>query len=131
MRYPAKERAMIHALLSRLPSALTHLSRFRADTNANVAPIFAIAIIPVLGLTGSAVDYSRANSIKLAMQAAADATALNLVQNALFLPSGDVSGTATSVFKASFSRPDATQLQISAQSTSGGVVTVTATAQMA
>ena len=28
------------------------------------APVFAIALIPVLGLTGSAVDYSRANSIR-------------------------------------------------------------------
>src|SRR4051795_12790826 len=79
----------------------------------------------------SAMDYTRANSIKSAMQAAADATALKLVQNALSLPSGDVSATADPVFKASFSRPDAAQLQISAQSTSSGVVTVTATAQMA
>ena len=118
-------------LLSRLPSVCAYISHFRDNAEANVAPIFAIAIIPVLGLTGAAVDYSRANSIKTAMQAAADTTALNLVRDALSLPSGDVSATATPVFKASFSRPDATQLQVSAQSTSSGVVTVTATAQMA
>jgi len=122
---------MTQGLTARLLSVCAHFARFRRDSQANVAPIFAIAIIPVVGLTGSAVDYSRASNIKAAMQAAADATALNLVQNALSLPSGDVSSTATSVFSASFSRPDATQLQVSAQSTSSGVVTVTASAQMA
>jgi len=119
---------MMRRLLS---SACRQVSRFGGDTNANVAPIFAIALIPVVGLTGAAVDYSRANSIKLAMQAAADATALNLVQKSLSLPSGDVSDAAKPVFQASFSRPDATQLQVSAQSTSGGTVTVAATARMA
>jgi Flp pilus assembly protein TadG len=122
---------MLPILLSGFLTTCSHFSRFCSDTGANVAPIFAIAIIPIVGLTGSAMDYTRANSIKSAMQAAADATALKLVQNALSLPSGDVSATADPVFKASFSRPDAAQLQISAQSTSSGVVTVTATAQMA
>jgi len=122
---------MMHLLPSRLSSVCAHAARFRTDAEANVAPIFAIAIIPLLGLTGAAVDYSRANSIKSAMQAAADTTALNLVKDALSLPSGNVSATATPVFLASFSRPDAAQLQVSAQSTSSGVVTVTATAQMA
>jgi len=120
---------MMHAL-SRL-SACPFAQRFTRDERANVAPIFALTLIPLLGLTGSAVDYSRANSIRTAMQAAADSTALNLVQNALSLPSGDVSSTATPIFNASFARSDATQLQVSAQSTSSGVVTVTATAQMA
>jgi Flp pilus assembly protein TadG len=119
---------MFHTSLSKLRN---QLSRFRQDRRANVAPIFALAIIPIIGLTGSAVDYSRANSIKSAMQAAADATALNLVQNAATIPSGDVSQTAGSIFNAVFTRPDAKEVQISAQSTSGGTVTVSATAQMA
>ena len=122
---------MTHALVSRLVSARALLSRFKRDQRGNVVPIFAIALIPVVGLTGSAVDYSRASSIKAAMQAVTDATALALVQGALSLPSGDVSATATNVFNASFSRPDATQLLVSAQSSSSGTVTVTVTAQMA
>jgi Flp pilus assembly protein TadG len=118
-------------MLRFLSSARAQASQFVGNTKGNVAPIFAIASIPVLGLTGAAVDYSRANSIKAAMQAAADATALKLVQKSLSLPSGDVSATATPVFNASFSRPDAGQLRVSAQSTSSGTVTVSATAQMA
>ena len=36
---------------------------------------FALATIPLIGFVGAAVDYSRANSAKAAMQAALDATA--------------------------------------------------------
>ena len=118
---------MTHALVSWFFSVR---ARFLRDERANVAPIFAIALLPVIGLTGSVVDYSRANSIKSAMQAAADATALNLVQNAASIPSGDVSQTASSVFNTVFKRPDAKDLAITADSTSGGTVTVSATARM-
>lgn len=109
---------MLHALLR----------RFRVDRRANVTPIFALSLVPMLAFVGSAIDYGRGNSIKSAMQAAADATALNLVQNAASIPSGDVSATATNIFNSVFSRPDANNLTISASSTSGGTVTVSATA---
>jgi hypothetical protein len=54
----------------------------------SVAPIFALAIIPVLGLAGAAVDYSRANSIKVGLQAAIDATALAMAKTAPGLAQG-------------------------------------------
>jgi Flp pilus assembly protein TadG len=122
---------MTQTLTSRFSSARAHFARFHRDRRANVAPIFALALIPVVSLTGSAVDYSRANSIKAAMQAAADATALNLVQNAASIPSGDVSETATNIFKTAFTRTDANNLVVTASSASGGTVTVSATAAMA
>src|SRR5947207_2829347 len=49
-------------------------SRFLRDHRGSVAPMFAIAVIPVIGLTGAAIDYSRANSVRTGMQAAIDAT---------------------------------------------------------
>jgi Flp pilus assembly protein TadG len=122
---------MTHALTSRISVARACLARFCADRSANIAPIFAIALVPVVSLTGSAVDYSRANNVKAAMQAATDATALNLVQNAAKIPSGDVSATAASIFRAVFNRPDALNLLVTASSTSGGTVTVSATASVA
>ena len=122
---------MTHALNSRLSSARAYLAHFCRDRRANVAPIFALALLPIAGLTGSAVDDSRANSIKSAMQAATDATALNLVQNAASILSGDVSQTAGDVFMTVFNRPDAKEIVVTANSTSGGMVTVSATAQMA
>ena len=40
--------------------------------------IFAIAILPVLGFVGAAIDYSRASKARTSMQAALDFTALML-----------------------------------------------------
>ena len=54
------------------------LRRLLKDCRGNVTPMFALAVIPIFGLIGAAVDYSRANSVRTAMQAAADATALML-----------------------------------------------------
>ena len=42
------------------------------------APLLALGIVPLVGAVGAAVDYSRANSVRAAMQNALDATALML-----------------------------------------------------
>ena len=41
-----------------------------------IAVLFALTLIPVLGMTGSALDYSRAVQIRTKLQSAADAAAL-------------------------------------------------------
>ena len=51
---------------------------FGSATGGNIGLTFALSIVPIVGFVGAAVDYSRANSAKAAMQAAADATALML-----------------------------------------------------
>ena len=51
-------------------------------TRGNVAITFALATLPIVGFVGAAVDYSHANSVKAAMQAALDATALMLSKEA-------------------------------------------------
>ena len=53
---------------------------FLQDRRGGVAPMFALAIIPVVGLVGAAIDYSRANSVKAGMQSALDATALAMAK---------------------------------------------------
>jgi hypothetical protein len=50
--------------------------RFFSDTEASLAPMFAMALVPLVGLVGAAVDYSRANGAKSAMQSALDAAVL-------------------------------------------------------
>lgn len=57
----------------------SQLSRFRGDTRANIAVIFAIAIIPILGGVGCAVDYSMATRLRSKLQAAADAASVGSV----------------------------------------------------
>ena len=96
---------MIHAL-SRLASACQFLSRFPRDERANVAPIFAIAVIPILGLTGTAVDYSNANSARTAMQAALDTTALILSKEANGLTQTQLNDKATQYFDANITNTE-------------------------
>jgi Flp pilus assembly protein TadG len=54
------------------------LNRFWSDRSGNIALIFGLAVIPVLGAMGVAVDYSVGNASRTAMQAALDNTALML-----------------------------------------------------
>ena len=48
------------------------ISRFRRDAQASIAPIAALTLIPILTAAGAAVDYSRANNFRTAMQTALD-----------------------------------------------------------
>jgi Flp pilus assembly protein TadG len=54
------------------------MRRFWSDRNGNIAVLFALAIVPVIGGIGAAVDYSLANSYRTDMQKALDSTALAL-----------------------------------------------------
>jgi Flp pilus assembly protein TadG len=94
-------------------------SRFWQDRRGGVAPMFAIAVIPVIGLTGAAIDYSRANSVRTGMQAAVDATALYLAKLAPGLTQSQLQQKATDYFNAMFSHPEAKSLVITPTYTSG------------
>jgi Flp pilus assembly protein TadG len=50
--------------------------RFLRQCRGSVVPTFAIALVPMVALVGTAVDYSRANSIRSQMQGALDAAVL-------------------------------------------------------
>jgi Flp pilus assembly protein TadG len=88
---------------------------FSRAQSGNVAVIFAISLVPMVAAVGGAVDYSRANSIKSAMQAALDATALMLVKSAESGTPDQLNDKATAYFKAVFKRPEAQNIQITAQ----------------
>jgi Flp pilus assembly protein TadG len=104
-----------------------HLRNLRDAEDGNVAIIFTIALLPIIGLTGAAIDYSRASSVRAAMQAALDATALAMSKDAATLTSAQLNTKASQYFAAAFNRPEAGSVTISAAySTSGGSsVTVT------
>lgn len=63
----------IHSISAQARKAAT---RFAGDTGGNVAMIFAISLVPLLGFVGAAVDYSRTNSARSSMQVALDSAAL-------------------------------------------------------
>ena len=56
------------------------LRRFKADQRGTTAVIFGLASLPLIGMAGAAVDYSRAASYQSKMQLAVDATALAIVR---------------------------------------------------
>jgi Flp pilus assembly protein TadG len=118
----------IQSLISRLRN---RLQTFRKDKDGHVVLTFALATIPIIGFVGAAVDYSRANSDKAAMQAAVDATALMLSKTASTLTQAQINSKATSYFNALFNRTDVNNIVITpVYTTSGGsqiVVTGTGT----
>jgi len=93
------------------------LQAFRKASAGNVAITFAVASLSVVGGIGAAVDYSRAHSMKTAMQGALDATALMLAKEASNLTATELQQHATSYFLAQFTRPEAKNAQVIATAT--------------
>jgi Flp pilus assembly protein TadG len=90
-----------------------HLRELRAASGANVTMTFALATIPLIGFVGAAVDYSHANSVKAAMQAAVDATGLMLSKEVGTLTESEIQTKANAYFKALFNRPEALDAHVS------------------
>ena len=92
--------------------------------------MFALAIVPIIGLVGAAVDYSRGNAARTAMFAAVDATALMLSRDAATMTPAEVQAKATSYFNAQFNRPEVANLNVTAtvNSPQAGSFTLTMTA---
>jgi Flp pilus assembly protein TadG len=101
------------ALARRMFEDTRHTARaFGADRGGNVTLIFALSAIPLVGAVAVAVDYSRANSARTAMQAALDATTLMISREALDLQSGMVQQKARAYFEAQFNRNDVRNLNV-------------------
>src|ERR1051326_2638700 len=52
------------------------LHRFIRNPHGSVAPLFALAAIPILGLIGAAADYSRAAAVRAKLQTSLDTALL-------------------------------------------------------
>jgi Flp pilus assembly protein TadG len=59
-----------HQLLS------ASLRKFSAERSANIAPIFALALLPLMASAGAAVDYSRHSNAEARLQSTSDTIAL-------------------------------------------------------
>src|SRR3979409_1197608 len=95
--------------------------RFLDDRSASVVPLLALAAIPVTGLIGAAVDYSRAAAIQTSLQAAADSTSLAMAKTASTLSPQQLQANGTAYFNALFTRTDAATPTITVSySTNGG-----------
>jgi Flp pilus assembly protein TadG len=88
------------------------LSRFLGNRDGSVAPMLALAALPLFGFVGAAVDFSRAASARAAMQSALDASALMLSKEAQTIAPADLAAQAAGSFKALFNRPEVYDVQV-------------------
>ncbi len=92
------------------------VSRFPSANQGNIAVLFGIALLPVLGFMGAAIDYTRANSARSSMQAALDSTALMLAKDLSDgkITAGEINAKATAYFTALYTNKDAKSVAINA-----------------
>ncbi len=118
-----------NSMISRLRQ-LVH--EFRTAETGNIALTFALATLPVIGGVGAAVDYSHANSVKAALQASLDSTALMLAKEAATDDAATLNANALKYFTALFTRPEAKNITVSAtySTTAGSQVVVNGAADV-
>jgi Flp pilus assembly protein TadG len=88
------------ALVAKL---MNRIAEFYSARDGNIAIIFALAALPIVGLVGASVDYSRANSVRAHVQSALDSTALMMWKSAA--TTTDLKGAAKAYFVALLNDP--------------------------
>lgn len=78
-----------------------HVQAFLRSRGGNIAAVFGLALVPVAGLVGAAVDYSRASDGKVQLQMAIDGAVLAGIAE----PAATRNTKATNVFRAIYSGP--------------------------
>jgi Flp pilus assembly protein TadG len=123
------------SLLNSVKQAAANL--VRAD-RGNVAAMFAIALVPMIGIIGTAIDYSRAVAARSAMQAALDTVALMVSKDAQANPSmtsAQATAAAQKYFDALYKESGTSNVVITATYTpntgQGSSVTVNGSAAVA
>jgi Flp pilus assembly protein TadG len=91
-------------------------TRFVGADEGNIAVIFCIALVPILGFVGAAIDYTRANSARSSMQAALDSTALMLSKDLAggIITSSQITAKAQAYFTALYTNKDAKSVAVNA-----------------
>jgi Flp pilus assembly protein TadG len=118
------------SVLSRRTNLVSKLKAFGANPSGNVALMFGIAILPIMAAIGAAVDYSHANSVKTAMQAALDSTALMLSRDAASKDDGQLDASAKNYFNALFTRAEGKNVTINATYNASGGSSLTVDASV-
>src|SRR5258708_3697957 len=88
------------------------LRRFAGNRDGSVAPMLALASLPLFTMVGAAVDFTRVAATRTAMQAALDASALMLSKDAQTLTPELLAQKSQDYFKSIFPRPEADNVQV-------------------
>jgi Flp pilus assembly protein TadG len=78
------------------------MSAFRSDRSGGVAVLFAICLLPIMGLVGAAVDYSAAARLQAKLQSALDAAAVAASSRATGKTAAQIEADARTFFEAQF-----------------------------
>jgi Flp pilus assembly protein TadG len=91
-------------------------TRFVRANEGNIAVTFCIALVPLLGFVGAAVDYTRANAARSSMQAALDSTALMLSKDLSegTITTSQIAAKAQAYFTALYTNNDAKSVSVNA-----------------
>src|SRR6187402_1876521 len=120
-----------------VPCLARLLARFRRSHDGNIAITFAIALVPLIGFVGAAVDYTRAASARSAIQVALDSAALMVAKDdsAGSLTATQVTAKARAYFLALYKNTNATTVTVGAtysnDPTLGSQVVLTGTGTVA
>jgi Flp pilus assembly protein TadG len=107
---------------------LDHLRNFAAGRDGNIAMMFALMSVPVVGMMGAAIDYSRANAVKADLQSALDATALMVSKGAgSSSTNAQLQSAAESYFGAVYRNPGGFSYTVTAARDAAGASSVTLT----
>src|SRR5256885_2579408 len=93
--------------------------RFAGANQGNIAVLFAIAAVPLVSFVGLAIDYTRANTARTAMQSALDSTALMLAKDLTdgTITTSQINAKALAYFTALYTNKDARSVNITASYT--------------
>src|SRR3954447_7531674 len=105
--------------LQRLRKISDLTRRFQREQRGNITILFTLLLVPMMGFVGAAVDYSRANAVKAALQASLDATALMLAKTAGVQTGDELTTLGQSLFDAQFTRAGANTPKLTVNYTPG------------
>jgi Flp pilus assembly protein TadG len=125
-----------------ISSARHHIAgtarRFARANGGNIAVIFAFSLLPILAFIGAAIDYSRANKARSAMQAALDSAALMVSKDLSngVITTTDIPKKAQDYFNALFTDKSAQVISVNASytlanATTGSTIQLSSTGQIA
>src|ERR1700722_18607763 len=81
------------------------LQRLVRDQDGSLTPMFALTLVPILGLVGITIDYTQSSARKAMLDTVADAASLAAVTPAMLASTDQTSiDTATTVFNSQASR---------------------------
>ncbi len=88
------------------------LTRFWKNRQGSIAPLLGLAIIPLIGGVGAAVDYTRASAAHTAFQSSLDSAALMLAKTAALQTPAQIQAEATTYVNALFTANDAKNVTV-------------------